>query len=455
MATLLQGATLIEFEPASVEVGDLRIDDGFIVERAPSLTPELGDEVIPLAGRLVLPGLVSAHHRFSGLALRGLQPAVGVPRATLEVVEDALGHDELEALAAASALEGLAAGTTTVFGLHGCTRHASGLLDRVARGLTDVGTRAVLACEVSDRSGAVVREEALDEGVGFLRRAHGRLRGALSIAQLASLSDDALSGVASALSQTGGLLHVTLARDSAEEASSIERFQKGPVERLVSAGLVSGRVALSPAIHLSWPQLSQLMSLGPWMVHTARSNMASQVGLATPVKFGVRACFGTDVMPLDVLAEAQVAGLRSLDSGQPLDLLRFLANGHRLAAEAFGVPIGPLREGAAADLVVLDYQPPSPLDAANLAAHLLFGLSSRDVESVMVDGLWRLWKRKPLTVEPARVMRVAAEAVKRAWQRLEVPLPPPPEAPTARSAAVEPAVSQVAPDVVPIPPEWT
>ena len=85
------------------------------------------------------------------------------------------------------------------------------------------------------------------------------------------------------------------------------------------------------------------------MVHAARANMASQSGLATPSKFGVRACLGTDVMALDILAEAQLATLRSIEVGQPLNLLRLLANGHRLASEAFGATLAPeLRDRPAA-----------------------------------------------------------------------------------------------------------
>jgi hypothetical protein len=43
------------------------------------------------------------------------------------------------------------------------------------------------------------------------------------------------------------------------------------------------------------------------LAHAARSNMNTQTGLATPLKFGQRGCFGTDVMSLDSLAEAQLA----------------------------------------------------------------------------------------------------------------------------------------------------
>jgi hypothetical protein len=60
---------------------------------------------------------------------------------------------------------------------------------------------------------------------------------------------------------------------------------------------------------------------------------------------------------------------------------------------------------------------------------VLFGLSSRDVESVMIDGMWRLWKRKPLAVDSVEVMQAAREATRGAWQRMGASPPDIPVAP--------------------------
>jgi cytosine/adenosine deaminase-related metal-dependent hydrolase len=417
--TLLTGATLVELEPASLEPADLRLDGGRIVERGPSLAPREGEEVVALAGRLVLPGFVSAHHRLASVALRGHAPTTApLKRARLEAFEAALGPDELRALAAAAALEGLCAGTTTVVHLQAAGPRVEGALASVASGLDGVGLRGVLACEVSDAAGPAVREAALAECRAFGDAARGRFRGAFAVGHLESLSDEALADVASARDRAEALLLGALGRRPAEERESEQRFGLGPVERLRRAGLVGPFTALASNIHLSWPQLNQLLEHGPYLVHTARSNMATQAGVAAAGKFGVRACLGTDLMSLDLVAEAQAASLRSLDAGQPLDVLHLLASGQRLATEGFGRPVGPLREGAAADLVVLELAPPTVLDAGTLAAHLL-SLSARAVESVMVDGLWRLWKRRPLGVDEGAVAAAAQEAARAGWARLE------------------------------------
>ena len=68
---------------------------------------------------------------------------------------------------------------------------------------------------------------------------------------------------------------------------------------------------------------------------------------------------------------------------------------------------------------MLDYQPSSPFDASTLSAHVRLGLSSRAVESVMVDGLWRVWRRKVLSADAAEVARAAREAAQDLWRSLQ------------------------------------
>ncbi len=421
MTTLLRGATLLELDPPLVERADLRIEKGKIAARGASLEPLPTDEVTELSGRLVMPGLVSAHHHLHGVLLRGLArgfAGFGKAQALLEHLEDALSLDDVQAAAAASGLEGLCAGTTTVFALHSSPKVAQGSLQRLAHGLNDTGLRAVIAYEFSDRSGVVSREEALEEATSFISKARGRFRGAIGAAGFSTLTDQLLDAIKAVCSGTKCLVALNLAEDVHEEFRSVSSFGRTPLERLFERELISERTVISQGVHFSWPQLSEILSRGTWLAHAARSNMNTQTGLATPLKFGQRGCFGTDVMSLDSLAEAQLATLRSADAGQPIEPLRFLANGHRLASQAFGQTIGPLREGALADLLVLDYQPPTPVTSETLAHHLLHGMASQHVESVMVDGMWRLWKRKSLSLDAAEVARTCREATAAVWARL-------------------------------------
>ncbi len=95
-----------------------------------------------------------------------------------------------------------------------------------------------------------------------------------------------------------------------------------------------------------------------------------------------------------------------------------LVGGHRLAAAFFGVPLGTLERGAPADLVVLDYRPPTPLTSENLAGHLLFGLDRSHVRSTMVAGRFVLRDRRVTTVDEAAVFARARRAAEALWKRM-------------------------------------
>ncbi|HZA15093.1 MAG TPA: amidohydrolase family protein, partial [Myxococcaceae bacterium] len=201
MGTILKGAALIEFEPATVEVADLRIDGGQIVARGAHLEPEEGDEVIVLEGKLVVPGLVTAHHHLYATLGRGMPGTrrngksadfESLQKSERWRLQDALDGDAVQAAATAGALDALFAGTTTLFDQHASPNAIEGSLVRVARGVNEVGLRAVLSYEVSDRSGALAREEAIAENVSFQKKARGRFRGMIGAHACFMLSQDAL-----------------------------------------------------------------------------------------------------------------------------------------------------------------------------------------------------------------------------------------------------------------------
>ena len=84
MGTVIKGGNVVELEPAIVERVDLRIEDARIVARGPDLQPQPDDEVVALSGKLVFPGLVSAHHRLHMSLGRGM------PEHALDSYQDAL-----------------------------------------------------------------------------------------------------------------------------------------------------------------------------------------------------------------------------------------------------------------------------------------------------------------------------------------------------------------------------
>src|SRR5204863_1466090 len=134
-----------------------------------------------------------------------------------------------------------------------------------------------------------------------------------------------------------------------------------------------------------------------------------------------RAALGTDGIDQDVLAEARAAFLKMREAGREdasAAVMDLVAGGHRLAAALFGLPFGKLDSGVPADLVVLDYRPPTPITSDNLAGHVAFGLDRSHVRSVMVAGRWVVRDRLVTALHAGATFARAREVAPDLWQRM-------------------------------------
>jgi cytosine/adenosine deaminase-related metal-dependent hydrolase len=80
--------------------------------------------------------------------------------------------------------------------------------------------------------------------------------------------------------------------------------------------------------------------------------------------------------------------------------------------------VGELSVGAAADLVLLDYLPPTPLNSSNFPWHLIFGMDAHHVNSTMVAGRWLMRNRQLLTLDEERVHARTRELSQALWKQL-------------------------------------
>ena len=54
-------------------------------------------------------------------------------------------------------------------------------------------------------------------------------------------------------------------------------------------------------------------------------------------------------------------------------------NNAKIAGRYFSRELGVLREGAAGDVIIVDYDPLTPLNENNINSHLVFGVTGHDV----------------------------------------------------------------------------
>jgi cytosine/adenosine deaminase-related metal-dependent hydrolase len=163
------------------------------------------------------------------------------------------------------------------------------------------------------------------------------------------------------------------------------------------------------------------------VVHNPQSNLNNAVGIADVVamtKRNVLVGLGTDAMTTNMLEELRAAvwaqHLRaqnpSVGFAEVVSALLF--NNPKIAERCFGLPLGELREGCPGDVVVIDYDPPTPLESANSFGHMVFGMSQASVDTTIVGGRVLMEnKRLTLDLDESRINARARELAAKLWKR--------------------------------------
>ena len=139
---------------------------------------------------------------------------------------------------------------------------------------------------------------------------------------------------------------------------------------------------------------------------------------------GLLVGLGTDGFSASMFDEMKAANLihrheaRDPRVGHDVAARLCLANNPAIASTALRDFRREARAGAAADLIVLDYDPPTPLVDGNFPGHLIFGLTGWMVETVIVGGRVVMRDREFVTVDAERTRAEARRRAKALWERM-------------------------------------
>jgi cytosine/adenosine deaminase-related metal-dependent hydrolase len=139
---------------------------------------------------------------------------------------------------------------------------------------------------------------------------------------------------------------------------------------------------------------------------------------------GIKVCLGNDGFSNAMWEEWKAAYLvHKLHSGNPQAMGGYsvtemaIYNNAALANELFAMEIGVLKSGAVADLIFVDYDPPTPMTSGNLPWHILFGFRDSMVTTTIVNGKVLMKDRNLLTLDEKEISAKSRELSAKVWER--------------------------------------
>jgi len=431
-ATVVSGGSAPQILPHAA----LRIVGAHLAAFGPfaDVTKAFPDDAVWDTGhRIVLPGLVDACVRPSGMLAEGLagyvEPDEIVPG--WRTLEDGLDADAWHVAGVSALAAGLAHGVTTSFLVVSPFLAGEAGLDALARAVADVKARALLVVMVDDRHGTEAARELLEIAARFVvktRKGWGdRLRAQVGVGPLHEVSQVTLARAREVAQSLATGLVILCDAGLAEERAVHERLGLSSMARLAREELLEPRTLVLGGRGLSAGDWGLLEASGAAWVATPRED-AHEHGAALDhvalAEQGLVPALGTGGLSPHVLGEGEMLYRGARLAGRPAAAAKRLVaqalfdRGPALAQAAFAPALGSLLPGSPADLVALDVFPATPLGPENWTDHLVQSLATARVHSVMVAGELLLSDGRTVVVDGRAQQTAARAVVHRLWPRL-------------------------------------
>lgn len=209
--------------------------------------------------------------------------------------------------------------------------------------------------------------------------------------------------------------------------SRLNRGGIGPVERLLQHNLLGPDTMLGHCIHVTPAEMDIVKESGTWLVNNPESNMGNAVGCAPVLEFfrrGIPVCMGTDAYTHDMLESLKVfliiqrhnAAMPNVGWCEAMTML--FENNAKMASKYFDRKLGVLEPGAAADVIVMDYKPFTPLSEENIDGHMLFGMMGKNCRTTIINGRVLYKDREFVGIDEDKINAWTMAESKKLWSTL-------------------------------------
>lgn len=410
--------------------------DGTVVRKVGTLEeirkefPEA--EYIDARGGVIMPAFINTHEHIYSAMARGLSIKGYNPKGFLDILDGMwwtidrhLTNEQTRQSARATYLDSIKNGVTTVFDHHASFGEIHDSLFAIEDAAKEMGLRTCLCYEVSDRDGMDKAREAVMENAAWIKHALAddtdMLAGMMGMHAQFTISDKTMELAAANKPQEVGY-HIHVAEGIEDLHDCLKKYGKRIVDRLMDCNILGSKTLLGHCIYVNPHEMELIKDTDTMVVHNPESNMGNACGCPPTMEImrrGILTGLGTDGYTHDMTESMKVANVlhkhHLCDANAAWgEVPKMLFEGNAaIANRYFKKPLGVLKEGAAADVIVTDYNPLTPMDASNINGHILFGMTGRSVVTTVCNGKVLMKNRELVGLDEEKILYEVREEAKK------------------------------------------
>lgn len=395
-------------------------------------------EFIDANKKVIMPGLINTHmHIYSSFA-RGMAVPGKPSQNFMEILENLwwrldkkLTLEDTKYSAYATYIDCIKNGVTTVFDHNASPFAIEGSLFTIKDVAKNLGIRTNLCYEVSDRDGLKTIDQGIQENVNFIKFAKDdesdMVKGMFGLHAAFTLSDKTLEKCANEMANLDAGYHVHTAEGIEDVIINKEKYNKKVVQRLNDFNVLNDKTIAVHCIHIDSEEMELIKENKSFVVHNPESNMGNAVGCAPVVHLlnkGITVGLGTDGYTSDMFESLKVANiihkhqLRDPRVGWAEAPTMLFENNRKIASKHYKKDLGVLKEGAYADVIVVDYIPHTPLNENTENGHIIFGMTGRSVDTTIINGKVLMKDRILLNIDEESILAKSREMSNKLWDRI-------------------------------------
>lgn len=262
------------------------------------------------------------------------------------------------------------------------------------------------------------------ENVNFIKHAladdSDMIAGMMGMHASFTISDETME-LCNELKPEGVGYHIHVAEGIYDLHQCLKEHGKRIVDRLYDWNILGSKTLLGHCIYINEHEMDLIKDTDTMVVHNPESNMGNACGCPPTMALvhkGIVTGLGTDGYTHDMMESWKVANVlhkhHLCDPNAAWgEVPQMLFEGNaKIANRYFKKELGVLKPGAAADVIVIGYDPLTPMRADNTNGHLLFGVNGSMVQTTVCNGEVLMKDREVLVCDEAKIMADCRQSAK-------------------------------------------